>query len=535
MKRTSPFLFFRRRTVAAELSAGLISATTLVMIALGIYSYHRDISFQSRFLKAKADNVTERLREAGALSLRRGDKKAVRAAVIESMRSGEVEQVRVVDAREKVIIERRKTRGAAAFRRSVPLRFEGVSYGRLEISFSDDSRSRVRRDLIIQTVVSVLLASIFIIFVTRFLLRRHIIDPVKSLTGGIKRIARGRYDAPLPDVSQRDIGFMVKLVNQMVRKIRSREETIRRDAGKLEDSNWKLIREVSERQRAETELRDLNERLEQKVAERASALGKLTEELAKSHWEMAVDVNLARAVQLNLLPGPRLTSGRISVSSVLQPMSELSGDIYEILELEPGRVAVLVADIMGHGLAAALVSMMVKVSFRNHAAAGLSPGETLKEMNDELFDSLVDSGGFFFTAFYGIIDEHKGELLYAGAGHGDALIYCADDHRITALPPRGPGIGILEDSLYYDEVEKLNPGDKIVVHSDGLVDQLNDAEEPFGANRLHDLIREFGSGTAVELREKLLRAYMEFKMDTPSGDDTTLLVAEIGKPGPQGD
>lgn len=269
-------------------------------------------------------------------------------------------------------------------------------------------------------------------------------------------------------------------------------------------SNGKILREERLYDAA-----DLVERLEKAridkelrtAAEVQSALLRRTAQ-AGPHWEMAGDSIPCRAI---------------------------GGDFFEIAELPSGDLAVALGDVEGMGTPAALVAAMLHGMFVADARASGSPAATLRRMNAQLAEPAAGSGSpvartatsRFATLVFGILGS-DGRFVYANAGHlAPVLLRGSGIRRFGAS---GPLLGAFGDAAFEEEAVQLEPGDTLVLFSDGVTEARNAKDEEFGEERVIACATAHRAGRPVQILDALLSAVREFCGSTPQGDDITAVV-----------
>lgn len=235
------------------------------------------------------------------------------------------------------------------------------------------------------------------------------------------------------------------------------------------------------------------------------------------------DRQIAREIQGRLLPGedPRLYG--IEVAAACVPSEEVGGDNYGYLAEEQGVLGLMVADVSGHGIPAAVAMAGVRSLLRAEAARTDSPAAALRSVNRLLARDLQPSG-LFATAFLARYEESGRRLRYCGAGHPPALLWRAAEGRFERLESGGLALGIFEDVIYEEGETFLAAGDLAVIFTDGLTETRNPAGEFFTQERLCQAAMRHRRERPRTLMYRLLEAVEEFRAGQPQRDDLTLLV-----------
>lgn len=239
----------------------------------------------------------------------------------------------------------------------------------------------------------------------------------------------------------------------------------------------------------------------------------------------AVDRELAtaRRIQQAILPERVPSLERFDIDVQYVPMTEVAGDFYDFLHLTRSRGTILIADVSGHGVPAALIASMVKIAAASHGEAMMDPGRLLSALSHTLHGQL---GGQFLTAMCLHLDGDRGEFAYAGAGHPPLLHYHAAERRLEALDSDGVLIGLLP-SAYGSRRQVIEAGDRLLLYTDGVLETTNRAGEFFGDHRFHAIITEHASGRGGDLARTILDEMTVWSGRRDSfDDDVTLVVIE---------
>jgi serine phosphatase RsbU (regulator of sigma subunit)/predicted ester cyclase len=265
-------------------------------------------------------------------------------------------------------------------------------------------------------------------------------------------------------------------------------------------SNGKIIEEWSQANTLHTTL----ERLEEEMRERQ---------------RVEHELGVARRIQHALLPKDLPELEGWEIARHYQPAREVGGDFYDFLRLEDGRVGLVIGDVSGKGIAAALVMANTQSVLRAVAQReGITPGRVLEEANEVLYAYIPPT--MFITCLYAILDPESGGLVYANAGHD--LPYLHRNSEAEELRARGMPLGLMPGMDYEEKEVTLEAGESALFYSDGLVEAHDPKGEMFGFPRLQTLVAEYGEEPSLE--ETLLEELYSFVGEGwKQEDDITLL------------
>src|ERR687898_2165652 len=293
--------------------------------------------------------------------------------------------------------------------------------------------------------------------------------------------------------------------------------------GEDQVGTYAMYHDISELKRAEEEVRQLNKDLERRVAERTeqlkSAMAKQQEE-AQQRERIEQELRVARLIQHTLLPKslPELEGHQMAV--YYQPAREVGGDFYDFLRLPDGRLGLIVGDVSGKGVPAAIVMAITRTMLRAAYHLG-SPGEMLKQVNDNLFPDIPPN--MFVTCLAALLDSRTGRLQYANAGHD--LPYVRHSAGVSELRATGMPLGLMPDMSYEEKEITLQPGESILLYSDGLVEAHSPQREMFGFPRMQRHVGAHPEGAA--LIDSLLAELEQFTGEEwEQEDDITLLTLQ---------
>lgn len=240
------------------------------------------------------------------------------------------------------------------------------------------------------------------------------------------------------------------------------------------------------------------------------------------------ELDTARRIQESTLPGepPRLPG--LDLAARYVPASEVAGDFYDFLPGEGRRLGVIVADVSGHGVPAALVAAMLKVAVAAQIDHASRPAKLLSGLNQIFHGKLKNQ---FITALCGDLDLDAGRFTFASAGHPPPLLWKARLGRVEELVQPGVIIGRLRRAAYTEASVVLEPGDRLLLFTDGIPEALSPTGEQLGDERLQAFLRDHAARSSGAIAEALLARVSEWTDRTEGlDDDLTLVVAGIETP-----
>src|SRR5271157_140112 len=232
---------------------------------------------------------------------------------------------------------------------------------------------------------------------------------------------------------------------------------------------------------------------------------------------------VAREIQSSILPGSAPDLKGLRINAAYRPMTAVAGDFYEFIVVDPNRVGILVADVSGHGVPAALIAAMVKVAMQSVVPAADDPREVLRGLNRILSGELQDQ---FISAAYLWLNMEIRRALYSAAGHPPLL--CWRGGKLERIESNGLLLGLVADSDYPVCEMPLNSGDRFLLYTDGVVEPENATGDFFGDHQLEQIVRSNRSRLPAELSEELLSGIRRWRpASVPQQDDITLIVIDV--------
>lgn len=234
------------------------------------------------------------------------------------------------------------------------------------------------------------------------------------------------------------------------------------------------------------------------------------------------ELELAHDIQMAMLPRAFPDRKEIAVAATLKPARSVGGDLYDVL-VDGDRVWLMIGDVSGKGVGAALFMAVTKTLFRAVAPGAASVAAAVGRMNDEL--ARDNDRAMFVTAFVARLDLATGELEYVNAGHNPPYRLGRDGRLTTFAERTGPALGALEEHAYHGVAASLERGDTLVLYTDGVVEARSPKGDEFHALRLEQLLAASRDLAPAGLVRGLVDRIEEFAADAPQYDDVTVLVA----------
>lgn len=292
-----------------------------------------------------------------------------------------------------------------------------------------------------------------------------------TLTEGVGRIAQGEYHTRVPVKSADEIGRLAAAFNQMAA-------------------------DVEQHQRSAVEQERIRRELE-----------------------------LGRRIQSEMLPHAPLHFGLTEVKGVSVPAREVGGDFFNYFALESGLVALLVGDVSGKGVGAALLMANIQASLRTRFALGQGLSAIADAIDRDI--EANSPGPVYATLFIAIFDPATRRMRYVNAGHNPQYIRRGDG-RLEKMSSTGLPVGLLAGHGYSERDVQLAPGDLLFFYTDGCVEMENEAAEMFGSERLESLVASSGHGTADDVLMTVERAIATFRGGRDLFDDATMMAVTVG-------
>jgi sigma-B regulation protein RsbU (phosphoserine phosphatase) len=233
------------------------------------------------------------------------------------------------------------------------------------------------------------------------------------------------------------------------------------------------------------------------------------------------ELSVASKMQQSILPTHFPESSDYQVFANMEPARSVGGDFFDIVALEDDRIGMTVADVSDKGVPAALFMMSTRTLIKGSAIGSGGPGDVLREVNNLLNED--NETEMFVTVLYAEYNPATGEFIYASGGHDPPLLVKPDGSS-TSLPLTGGiALGLLPDLEYRYNSVILEPGETIVLYTDGVSEAMTSTEEQFGLERLQEAMADAPGEDARSANQAVFQAVSDFVGDTPASDDITCL------------
>jgi serine phosphatase RsbU (regulator of sigma subunit) len=244
---------------------------------------------------------------------------------------------------------------------------------------------------------------------------------------------------------------------------------------------------------------------------------------------MEEDLSVARDVQMSMLPAtcPEVEGYQIAASST--PAREVGGDFFDFFEIGEGKLGLIIGDVTGKSVSGALIMSASRSVFRMLSEEELTVGEIMMRANRRLKKDI--KSGMFVALLYAVLDAEKGGVGLCSAGQTQPVLMSAKTAEATLVETLGDTfpLGILEDASYEETRLQLEPGDKVVFYTDGIVEAMNKKEEIYGFERLQEVIKTSKASKAEALMNDIITSVSDFTGNAPQHDDLTMIIVSVDK------
>lgn len=241
------------------------------------------------------------------------------------------------------------------------------------------------------------------------------------------------------------------------------------------------------------------------------------------------EFEIAREVQMGFLPSYTPVVPTLEIAARCIPAKEIGGDYYDFIQLNEEQLGIVIGDVSGKGTKAAFYMTLVKGFVHAAARPSVSPSTVLQQVN-RLFFNHTGSGAFI-SMVYCLYDGKNSTFTLARAGHNPIVYYNSVRNSVESIRPQGIAIGLHEGSLFPDTISDIslhvNPGDIVILYTDGITEAMNRDREEFGSSRLLDTVHELRGNGAQEILDAMFERIDSFIQRNDQSDDMTMVVMKV--------
>ena len=233
------------------------------------------------------------------------------------------------------------------------------------------------------------------------------------------------------------------------------------------------------------------------------------------------ELDVASKMQQSILPTTFPSGDGHESYGAMHPALDVGGDFYDVVRLRDERVGLAIADVSGKGVPAALFMMSSRTLLKGTSIGRETPGDVLTEVNDLIQED--DTDGMFVTMLYSVYNPETGDFTYASGGHDAPLLVKPDGSSELLSLTGGIALGVITEFDYQETTHRLEPGDTIVLYTDGVTEAMNADGQLYGIEGLREFFAANPPGDAESTAMEVMRAVEEFAGDAPQSDDITCL------------
>ncbi|GAK53818.1 conserved hypothetical membrane protein, SpoIIE and 5TMR of 5TMR-LYT family [Candidatus Moduliflexus flocculans] len=269
-----------------------------------------------------------------------------------------------------------------------------------------------------------------------------------------------------------------------------------------------------------------------KLATALSTQAAVSIENARLHAEqlererIVKELEIARNIQQSLLPSSIPTLAGAEMAAMSLPAKEVGGDFYDLIPITPDALGLVIADVSGKGVPAALFMALSRALMRANSLRVNEVAQSVIQTNRLILECATS--GLFVTLFYGIIEPKQRILRYVSAGHNPPILFRSATGEVELLEAEGIALGVIDEIELEEKTVTVEPGDVIVMYTDGVTESINTQEEEFGEARLIEEIKQHHALPAQELMSRITNDILaEFTQGEPQFDDFTMMVVKM--------
>ena len=245
-------------------------------------------------------------------------------------------------------------------------------------------------------------------------------------------------------------------------------------------------------------------------------------EMRSEKERIETELDVATAIQMDMLPKTFPHRKEIKVYASTKPARQVGGDFYDYFMIDDDHMGLVIADVSGKGVPAALFMVISKILIKIHAMEGGSPSEVLNAANRDLCGD--NDAGMFVTVWFAILELSTGILRPANAGHEHPVVRLQSEKKYKTVEYRhSPVLGVFEEMKCGENCSRLNPGDRVFVYTDGVTEAANSKDERYGMKRLVDTLNSHEAEKPKDVLAVVQNSIDEFSGDAEQFDDITML------------
>ena len=294
---------------------------------------------------------------------------------------------------------------------------------------------------------------------------------------------------------------------------------LKEDVKKISGGNLDYRAEI----RTNDEIGDLAESFNNMAASLKDYVKNLAAVTAEKE-RIGAELNIATQIQADMLPRifpPFPDRKEFDIYATMNPAKEVGGDFYDFFLIDDNHLAMVMADVSGKGVPAALFMVIAKTLIKNRAQMGGTPSEILADVNNQLCEG--NEAELFVTVWLGILEISTGHVTASNAGHEYPAIYRPGEGYTLFKTKQSPAVATMEGLRFKPSEFTLNPGDNLYLYTDGVAEATNSSEELYGTDRMLDALNGTEGMTVEEILRTLKKSVDDFTGDAPQFDDITML------------
>jgi serine phosphatase RsbU (regulator of sigma subunit) len=237
------------------------------------------------------------------------------------------------------------------------------------------------------------------------------------------------------------------------------------------------------------------------------------------------ELAIAREIQDSFLPKAAPSVPHLDIAGSTHPHDEVGGDYYDFVRVSETRVGLAIADVSGKGIPAALIMAGFRMSLLAEVRNEFAIRAIMRKVNSLVYESTDRDK--FVTAFYGVLDIRHHVLVFSNAGHNPPIVLRGGTEAFEYLEEGGVAFGVLPDARYEERPIALNPGDLLVLYTDGVSECESPTGEMFGTGRLEQAMLRLRGQGAREIMDRIVAEVTEWAADKGPSDDVTLIVVKV--------